>query len=81
MKFTTKGVCSREIDLAVKDGVIGDVSFLGGCDGNLKAIAILVKGKKVEDVIELLRGVNCGRRGTSCADQLSIALSEAIGTA
>ena len=78
MIFATKGVCSREITLEVQDGIIGEVSFLGGCDGNLKAMAILVKGKKAEDVIELLGEVGCGRRGTSCAHQLTLALKEAI---
>ena len=81
MTFTPKGVCSREIYLDVQDGVINEVSFLGGCDGNLKAMAILIKGKKTEEVIELLSGVGCGRRGTSCADQLTIALKEATGAA
>ena len=77
MTFTTKGVCSREIYLDVQDGIINEVRFLGGCDGNLKAIAILIKGKKAEEVIGLLDGVQCGRRGTSCGDQLAIALRQA----
>ena len=81
MTYITKGVCSREINLDVQNGVVKDVRFLGGCDGNLKAIGVLVKGKKAEEVIELLSGVQCGRRGTSCADQLSIALREITGTA
>ena len=78
MTFITKGVCSRQIDLDVQDGVINNVSFLSGCDGNLKAMAILVKGKKAEEVIELLENVGCGRRGTSCAHQLTLALKQAI---
>ena len=78
MTFTTKGVCSREIYLDVQGGIVNDVRFLGGCDGNLKAIGILVKGKKTEEVAELLGGVLCGRRGTSCGDQLAIALRQAI---
>ena len=81
MVYATKGVCSREIHLEVQDGVVGDVSFMGGCDGNLKAMAILIKGKKTEEVIELLSDVGCGRRGTSCAHQLTLALKEATGTA
>ena len=81
MTFLTKGVCSRQIKLDVQDGIIGDVSFLGGCDGNLKAMAILIKGKKAEEMIELLGDVGCGRRGTSCAHQLTLALKEAIGAA
>ena len=81
MTFIPKGVCSRQIELDVQDGVINEVSFYGGCDGNLKAMAILVKGKKVEEVIELLGDVGCGRRGTSCAHQLTIALKMATGAA
>ena len=81
MKFIPKGVCSREMHLDVQDGVINEVRFLGGCDGNLKAMAILIKGKKAEDVIELLGDVGCGRRGTSCAHQLTIALKKATGAA
>ena len=77
MKFLTKGVCSRQIDLDIQDGIINEVSFLGGCDGNLKAMAILIKGKKTEEVIELLENVGCGRRGTSCAHQLTLALKQA----
>ena len=81
MTFMTKGVCCRQMEIDVQDGIINEVVFLGGCDGNLKAMAILVKGKKVEEVIELLEGVGCGRRGTSCAHQFTIALKEATGAA
>ena len=79
MVYKTGGVCSREILLDVKDGIINDVSFAGGCNGNLKAISILVKGKKAEDVIAELEGLRCGNRLTSCADQLTKALRKAIG--
>ena len=79
MKFKPKGVCCREMHLDVQDGVINEVKFLGGCDGNLKAMAILVKGKKTEEIIELLGDVGCGRRGTSCAHQFTLALKEATG--
>ena len=72
--FKTRGVCARSIDLETEDGVIIDVKFNGGCDGNLKAISRLVKGQKVEDVADILEGNTCGNRSTSCADQLSQAL-------
>ena len=73
-KYTTRGTCSRQIQFNVsKDGVLTAVSFLGGCPGNTQAVAKLVEGKKIDDVIALLKGINC-RAGTSCPDQLATAL-------
>lgn len=76
--YTPRGVCSRKIDFRIEDGIIRDVSFSGGCDGNLKAISKLVEGRFAEDVIASLEGNTCGPRSTSCADQLSQALKEAL---
>lgn len=78
MKFTykTKGVCSQSIDIEVEDGVVKSVSFLGGCNGNLKGIGELVKGMKVEDVISKLENIKCGFKNTSCPAQLAEALKE-----
>ncbi len=76
--FTTRGTCSRQIDFDIEDGVISYVKFYGGCNGNLKAISKLVVGKKPEEVIELLKGITCGFKDTSCPDQLSIALTKAL---
>lgn len=76
--YTPKGVCSRKITIEVNDGIIGDVSFLGGCNGNAKGISNLVKGMKVEDVIERLKDVKCGMRNTSCPAQLANALKQAL---
>lgn len=67
----TTGVCSREIKFSVKDGVVSNVSFIGGCDGNLKGISSLIEGMKVEEVIERLEGIDCRGKGTSCPDQLA----------
>ena len=72
--YTTKGTCSRLINLDVENGVINDVSFVGGCHGNLQGISALVKGMKVEEAISRLEGINCGSKGTSCPDQLAKAL-------
>lgn len=73
-KYTTRGTCSRQIQFNVsKDGVLTAVNFLGGCPGNTQAVAKLVEGKKIDDVIALLKGINC-RAGTSCPDQLATAL-------
>lgn len=78
MKYNYKpqGVCSQMISLDVEDGIINDVKFLGGCDGNLKAIGKLVAGKPADEIASLLEGNTCGYRSTSCADQLSRALRQ-----
>ena len=75
--YTPRGVCSRQIDVEVNGDTVESVQFTGGCDGNLKAISKQVAGMKVDDVAALLEGNTCGRRSTSCADQMVRALSEA----
>ena len=79
MVYTTKGTCSRMIEVNLDGDVIRDVTFIGGCNGNTQGISKLVKGMKAQDVIELLEGTDCGGRGTSCADQLSKAIYTALG--
>ena len=76
-KYKTKGTCSREISFDIKDGKVYNVSFVGGCDGNLKAISKLVEGQDVDKVIKTLEGNTCGPRQTSCADQFAKALKGA----
>ena len=77
--YKTQGVCSREIHFDLDDTgtIVESMSFDGGCNGNLKAISKLVEGMKVDDVIMLLAGNTCGERPTSCADQMTRALSAA----
>ena len=76
-EFQPAGTCSRRISFEVDDnGVIGDVSFTGGCNGNTKGISSLVVGMKAEDVVKRLRGTDCGGKGTSCPDQLARAIEE-----
>ena len=78
-EFTPVGVCSRKITIELdEDGTILDIKFLGGCNGNTQGVSKLCKGRKAEEVIELLRGIDCQGRGTSCPDQLSYALEEAL---
>ena len=79
MRYTykTRSTCSIEISFDINDGIISNISFLGGCNGNLKAIAKLVDGWTVEQIEEKLMGNVCGRRDTSCADQLAKAVREA----
>ena len=76
-KYKTSGTCSREITIDINDdGTLGEVSFLGGCNGNLKGIGALVKGRKIDEVIETLKGIDCNFKGTSCPDQLARALEQ-----
>lgn len=76
-EYKTQGTCSRQITINITDdGVIEDVAFLGGCNGNLKGIASLVKGRKIDEVITSLKGIDCNMRGTSCPDQLARALEQ-----
>ena len=79
--YKTKGTCSQQIDIELDGDIIQDVTFYGGCNGNLKAIPALVKGMTVDEVEQRLRGIECGFRGTSCGDQLVIALREAYEAA
>lgn len=72
--YIPRGVCSTRIDFEVENDTVVSVAFTGGCNGNLKGIASLVKGMKVRDVIERLEGTRCGFKQTSCPDQLAKAL-------
>lgn len=74
--YKTTGVCSRKITIEVEDGIVQDVAFDGGCNGNTKGISGLVRGMKVDDVIERLENIKCGFKSTSCPDQLACALKE-----
>ena len=81
MKYTyyTQGTCSSQIDMEVNDqGILRDVTFYGGCHGNLQGISLLVSGMKASDVISKLQGIRCGYKNTSCPDQLATALRQAL---
>ncbi|MBR6633658.1 MAG: TIGR03905 family TSCPD domain-containing protein [Clostridia bacterium] len=75
--YTTKGTCSRQISFDLEGNVIKNVEFIGGCNGNLKAISSLVEGLTVEEIEEKVRGIKCGYKDTSCSDQLAIAVRKA----
>lgn len=79
MKYTykTKDTCSSNIQLEVEGNTIRNIQFTGGCDGNLKAIPILVDDWTVDEIEKKCKGITCGRRPTSCADQLAHAVREA----
>ena len=75
--YYTRGTCSRQIDFEINGDVITGISFTSGCNGNLKAIAILCDGMTVDEIEGKLKGNTCGPRPTSCADQLAIAVRKA----
>ncbi len=72
--YTPCGVCCRQMELEIEGDTLVGVAFYGGCEGNLTGISRLVAGQKIDNVIELLQGVDCHGKGTSCPDQLSKAL-------
>ena len=74
--YKTVGTCSKEINFDVEDNKIHNVSFVGGCNGNLKAVSSLVEGQDIDTVIERLKGITCNSKQTSCGDQLARALEE-----
>lgn len=77
-QYKPRGVCSRMIQFDIEDGIVKNVSFLGGCSGNTQGVGILVEGMKAEDVISKLQNIDCGGRGTSCPAQLALALKQAL---
>ena len=80
-EFQPRGVCAKLIQFDIEDGKLHNVHFLGGCPGNLQAIGKLIEGADAENIARLLKGNQCASRGTSCADQLAIAIEGALGKA
>lgn len=78
--FKTRGVCASTITFDLENGIVSNVSFRGGCNGNLKAVSKLVDGMEASKLIEILKGNVCGFKGTSCADQLAIAVEQALNS-
>lgn len=75
--YTTKGTCSRQISFDLDGDIVKNVEFIGGCNGNLKAVSALVEGLSVEQIEERVKGIKCGFKTTSCSDQLAIAVRTA----
>jgi uncharacterized protein (TIGR03905 family) len=75
--YKTHATCSAEISFDVNGEIVSNIRFIGGCDGNLKALPILLEGWTAKEIAEKLKGITCGRRPTSCADQLAAAVLEA----
>ena len=79
--YVPRGVCSRKIHVEMSDdGIVSSVYFTGGCMGNTQGVARLAEGRRAEDVIRALKGIDCGRKGTSCPDQLAVALERMLET-
>ena len=74
MEYKPRGVCSQSMQVTVEDGIVTAVSITGGCDGNLQGISRLVEGMPAAEAVHRLRGIRCGRKATSCPDQLSNAI-------
>ena len=75
--FSPKGVCARRLEFELDGDIVKNVQFMGGCNGNLKALAALTDGMTVDQVCERLKGITCGLKNTSCSDQLAQALAKA----
>ncbi len=76
--FTTTGVCAKQLSFELNNGKVTNVAFTGGCNGNLKGIASLIDGMDACEIVTRIKGTDCGGRGTSCPDQLAIAIEQAL---
>lgn len=74
--YNTKGICAARVEFDIEDGVVKNIHFLGGCDGNHKGLAALAEGMAPEEAARRMKGITCGARKTSCPDQLALALEE-----
>ncbi len=77
-QYKPQGVCARQMEVTIDDGVIQDVKAIGGCSGNLQGISSLIRGMKVEEAIGRMEGIRCGAKATSCPDQLAKALKQTL---
>ena len=76
--YKPKGVCARGMDIDIEDGIVKNVVIHGGCDGNGKGVSALVKDMPAKEIISRIRGIKCGRKETSCPDQLATALEQIL---
>lgn len=79
ISYKTEGVCAKAITFELKEGKVHDIKFFGGCPGNALALSKVIEGMEAQKVVELLRGNDCGGKGTSCADQLAKAIEDQVG--
>lgn len=80
-EYTCNGTCSTKVNFNLEDGKIHGVAFQNGCDGNLKALSILTEGMDAKELITKLKGLRCGRKNTSCGDQLARAVEKFLPNA
>ncbi|MCC6093888.1 MAG: TIGR03905 family TSCPD domain-containing protein [Eubacterium sp.] len=80
-QYKTKGTCSQLIEFDLEDGILSNVRFQGGCNGNLSGISRLAEGRRADEVADLLKGTRCGFKNTSCPDQFSKAILSALQAA
>ncbi len=76
IKYNTSGTCCKTMHLEICDNLIQNVSFIGGCPGNLEALKQLLRGMNIDEVIAKFKGITCGEKQTSCADQLALCLEQ-----
>ncbi len=76
--YRTKGVCSMQIQFDLEDGIVRNVQFMGGCNGNTQGVAKLAEGRDAKELVEILEGIKCGFKNTSCPDQLAKAIKEVL---
>ena len=76
--FIPKGICPTQITFNLNNNIITNINFKGGCSGNLQAISIFLNGMTADQIIEKAQGICCGKKGTSCSDQLAKAISKAL---
>ena len=74
--YSPKGVCSMRMVFNIEGNIVKSLKIIGGCPGNTIGVSKLVEGKNIEEVIQMLKGIPCGNKGTSCPDQIAIALEE-----
>lgn len=77
-KHRNSGTCSTQVQFDIESGKLHNVSFIGGCNGNLKGMSALLEGMDAMEAVKRLKGLKCGFKSTSCPDQLSRAIEEAL---
>ena len=75
-RYEPEGVCSYEMIFEIEGDIVKSQKIVGGCPGNTVGVAKLIENKKIDDIIKMLKGIDCGSRGTSCPDQIARALEE-----
>lgn len=78
INYTPRGICAQQITVSAEDGIITGAEIVGGCDGNHKGVISLITGMKLEDAISKMQGIRCGRKESSCPDQLAQALKKLL---